>query len=165
MRLYKNWKGICQLNDTNFKLWVSLCNNWGLLNKLAAGFPELFTQDKPEYEGPFPLSVVRRVADSEDPNGDNPSNWDELLRDVLGLPWFTCAPVGSGKDFIPMPMEIIEKMENGEIPLIGHRRKPSFPETLERITIGGIEYYIGFNWWGTEVELQLYPCALIDENA
>ena len=85
MRLYRNWHAICAITDPHLKLCVSLTKDESLLAKLALGFPELFTEEKPEHEGPWPLSVLRRAVKDSYDEAHDVSTANEVLT-TLGFP-------------------------------------------------------------------------------
>lgn len=163
---YKNMSQICRIRDLNLRIFAALCKDTELLEKLSMGFPELFTDTKPEGEGPIPLSAVKEIV-----NGLPEDTTLDMVSSQFGLTAFSCAHpdtiVYSIGESIPMPIDITQEYASHEERIL---RTNGFPFDLHRITINGVEYYMGWiNPDGVradhEKDFYIYPCELVDENA
>jgi hypothetical protein len=163
--LYKNMVEICKLKDVYLRIFAVMCTDTELLERLSNGFPELFTDTKPVREGPIPLSALKKIASSL---GEETS-LDEVSH-KYGLPSFSCAHPTSDMfkyGAIPMPQEIVDVYE---FHVVRNKQGKGFPFDTDKVTIDGIEYYIGWiNPSGvnadSEKDFYIFPCAYVDMNA
>lgn len=59
--IYKNWTKICHIENSLLLMLVALTEDIEILEKLAKGFPELFTED--DTTTPYvPISLLKRQA-------------------------------------------------------------------------------------------------------
>ncbi len=171
--LYKNWKEICKIENAYFLLAVALATDIKFLGDLAIGFPHLFTDIKPEHPGPFPLSFLRKIADS----AQDIHSLDEIFLEY-GLP---AIPYAHRESFYFRTMEERDEkpvlwmgsaMSQEEYNVWSEKYTaayPLFPYTLETLTIDDVNYYVGYvNTNGPDVDelkdMYLYPTDLVDVN-
>jgi hypothetical protein len=163
--LYKVWSEICKVPDVHLRLFLALCTDQQLLSKTALGFPEFFTDNKPERDGPIPLSALKEIAAGLDQ--------DTLLNDVsgeYGLPSFNYAHPDSGQmgvGAIPMPKEIVSEYVHYST---RYNETGGFPFNLDKVNLNGMDYYVGWvNSTGVQVDHEkdfyVFPCDLVDVNA
>jgi hypothetical protein len=164
MRLYRNWPAICALSNHHLMLFAATANEEERA-KLALGYPELFTEEKPEQDGPWPLSVIRRVLVEKKTEEDGVH---EILERELGL--ICIAVEGSLKLVFHGEAMPISDDEGREISRLWDEGYDTFPEKTHRVTINGVEYYLGMvdnanQTHPQEVNAFVYLCSLVDENA
>ncbi len=172
MPSYRNWPAICAITNCHLKLCIALTKDKGLLDKLAKGFPELFTEEKPEHDGPWPLSVLRRAIVEAHEDERNASNANFILYERFSFPSISVEGIESNLGYglrlnaeESSALNVVDKDRNADNMI-------AFPIGLERITVGGTEYYVGYTDKETydavdklDLNAYLFPCSLVDENA
>ena len=128
MALYKNWPEICRIGYKDRLLMLVLASastdeNDEIALGLWLGFPQCFSETK--VEGPFPLSIIRELAQeaasqknySGQDAADHPDVWEVL--DALKVPriiFDVCEPGKQQTDWQLFPPTKVEKnARQGEI--------------------------------------------------
>jgi hypothetical protein len=163
--LYRNMQAICKL-DPQFRLAILVSNSQMFFEKLSRGFPELFTREKPEFEGPFPLSFLKREYAIWCADDGDRSDVNEHFQS-LGFPYFLWARPGAevfSQQCLIMGPEV-DYQALQKIYKVG-----SFPDKLYAVTVDGKEYYLGWvNPQGVEYSSQqdvtLFPAWLVDTES
>ncbi len=167
--MYKNWKAICGITDPNFRLFIALCTEQETLLKIAFVFPEFFVAKKPEQPGPFPLSYLRRVADSHFKDGREIGEVASDMPDIMlgvGMQHFYYGSPDKTAVPIHFPLTIEHRSKLKELRRVAEKIE-CFPWGLNRIVINGTEFFTGL-WTGDDaddIDVDVYPTALVDVNA
>jgi len=160
---YKNWSAICAITDQNLKFCVACSTDEKVLEGLQRGFPELFTEEKPEHDGPWPLSVIRRAFDTRAPNITE----EELLSGELEIPFVYAVgpscPQGERDGRLILTTseenELLEGWEEAE-------ETKFFPYNLGCFWVNDEKYYVAYySTLETWVWAILVPATLVDENS
>jgi hypothetical protein len=172
MTFHRNWAAVCKLTNKRLQLVVALTTDRETLEGLRRGFPNLFTDEPLEQQGPWPLSVLRRVIEDGEASEEGDASTADDLFDRVGLNIPHVVIVSKGfrltneGDIVATAAEA--EMISGRFNKGGYEL---FPHTLDRITVGGIECYPGpvmNESPGDDSDatfiLCAWPCALVDEN-
>ena len=165
--LYRDWRAISAVTDPRLKMCVALATDEKVLEGLQRGFPELFTAEKPEHDGPWPLSVLRRIVEEScgENSDDDYGTAFRTLEKHFGFPYIEAWQEGVNK--IPEGAMRLTEEESERIWEVWDTEGCGlFPQGTGRVTLNGVEYYVG--WVGDVTaltECYLFPCALVDENA
>ncbi len=94
MKIYKNWKEICQVARYDKLLMLVLASapdeeSEFVTSRLRQGFPECFSLSP--VDGPFPLSVIRELAQEEGRKQGAPDGAD--YPDVFDIPFKLDIPI------------------------------------------------------------------------
>ncbi|KKW29912.1 MAG: hypothetical protein UY72_C0029G0005 [Candidatus Uhrbacteria bacterium GW2011_GWD2_52_7] len=164
--LNRNWRAICAVTDPRLKMCVALATDEKVLEGLQRGFPELFTAEKPEHDGPWPLSVLRRIVEEScgENSDDDFGTAYRTLEKHFGFPCVEAWLEGVNK--LPEGAMRLTEEESEIIWEVDRRGGGLFPQGTSRVAVNGIEYFVG--WVGDVTaltECYLFPCELVDENA
>lgn len=168
--LYKNWSEICEVEDVHLRLAVALSVDQEFLGKIAQGFPNLFTETKPDRVGPFPLSYLKQLADiwcAQD--GEDRSTLDKCFKKV-GLPSILWAhpeaDVFQAKNCL-----VLNVTDEQYAELLKHYQEGiCFPYIGQTVVVDNTSYYTGWvNSEGTGhnfgKDITLFPANLVNVNA
>jgi hypothetical protein len=165
MLLYRNWPAICAIANPRLKLLVALEADEEVLEGLQRGFPGLFTDEKPQQDGPWPFSVLKHITDKNYADEDSDQVGDDVL-EAFGLPGIQASDdldaMGwpNGLQLLQTHVDVLKEMWDK-----GGSEK-MFPDNTRRITIHNVEYYVGYVEVGLfPFRAILYPCSLVNENA
>lgn len=98
---HKNWPAICRLEDGELMRLVATTTDEDTLAGLRRGFPELFTSEKQDFDGRWPVSIIHAFASRWNAAMDSP---DEFLREQIGLPIISLCAIDDPIDppvFVP----------------------------------------------------------------
>ena len=163
--VWKNWSAICRERNVLLRLLLGTVTDVPLLRRLRVAFPECFQDTPPERSGPFPLPMIREIADRwAAREGRDRSGTDEALTAELGFPLAFCASADSeyykqGETLL-MPPELTAQHKALYEEL---RHSCGFPWVLRTVQVLGASYYVG--WMSGEGDCYLYPCAVVDASA
>lgn len=165
---YRDWKAICALTDPRLKLCISLATDEKVLEGLQRGFPELFTREKPTHETRWPLSALLRAVEEScgEQSNDDFSTAHRTLKKRFGFPSIEAWVLGDTVTELPEGIMCLMDDEAALLNDMWRRGEGLFPRHTSRVTINGVEYYLG--WLGdihAITECYLYPCSLVDENS
>ena len=173
--MYKNWIEICKIGNPYFRLSIASSTDQSFLKKVALGFPELFTETKPEREGPFPLSYLRDFADRWDTQealGEDLSTLGNGF-ELIGFPNILCAHINASvydaNYCIAMPAEIAAAETYARLSQ-DFRARVCFPYSLKTVVVAGQQFYVGWvNPDGVREDdgkdITLFPVELVDPNS
>lgn len=156
---YRNWRAICAITDQNLLLFLALTKDEALLRKVASGLPGVLVDEKPEHEGPWPLSVIRRVCATM--HNDEPHM--EQLTERLGVPVIRAMTARTAEDW-EKDYLVMSAAEEQNLPSTWKGLPALQDETLHVFWLGGQKYYI-FNVTKKDGYIDLIPAELINENA
>lgn len=165
---YKNWLGICAIENIHFRLAVALSNDKEFLGKIAQVFPNLFTNIKPEHPGPFPLSYLREIADKWcQKNGEDQSTLYNGFA-MIGFPSVLWAHPEN--EVYDPETSIVLKMTNDDYWEYNARyreHRVCFPYINHLVVLNGTRYYTG--WVNSDgvtddacKDIYLFPADLVD---
>ncbi|MEK7133723.1 MAG: hypothetical protein AAB804_01490 [Patescibacteria group bacterium] len=174
--MYKNWKAICAVRNPHLKRLIITANEKEL-GRLAQGFPELFLEKEQEHSGPFPLSLLRKVADDLKAKCFRPDRHpNDVWGDIIpGLP-LALGEIGLDSEWCVHP-EGNESGVFGENPHMmsdelirnyrklykGYRRDMVFPWGLRIVHWEEVPYFLG-DFDHLKCFL-VYPAAMVDLNS
>lgn len=165
--MYKNWPAICEIENALLRMLVATSEDESVNAKLAAGFPELYSDTKTKPKIPF--SALKTKARESLADEENCVMMDEVLT-PFGLPSVNIGynadegfPKHVPPDMIAVVREIYDVRLGYDILIADNQPDPS-PRLVDML---GEQYWIaeicGFDSAdGSVDELTLVPAILID---